>query len=755
MACGKDETQQVVLMKKTAADFKIDIEAYDKAALKWTESSKKIIQRYKDERNSRSQANRYNILWSNIQTLLPSLFNKNPKPNVERRFLSDDPLGSVASQVLERCIEYFVDSHDFYHMMRQVTLDRLLPGRGTAWVRYVPKFGNSEVELEGLQVTDDSYVEPEPVFMGEEVVLDYVHWQDFGHSWGRTWEEVDAVWRRVYLGREELEERFGKDKAKDVPLDYEAKTSKGDIVEQISKKACVYEIWCKSTGYVYWLHKEMPDFLDMKPDPLGLKGFFPCPRPLFSTVANDSCIPVPDYDEYRDQANELDLMTAKIMSLTKALKVAGVYDSSAKGLERLLVEGVENQLIPVENWAALTEQGGLAGVVSYLPLDQVTNTLLALYQTRDKTKQDLYEITGISDIIRGATSASETATAQEIKGRFASMRLDAMQGDVAKFMRDLVQIMGEIIAEHFSMETIKELSGVKLMTMQEKQQIQMQQQMAQYAAQQAQAMGQQPPPPPPIDPKTQELMAKPSWEDVIDLLRNDLLRGFRIDVQTDSTIKADQAEERDARIQFLQSVGGFMQQAMQIQNADLMPLLLQMMKFGMQGFKVGKDIEGTFETVMDNMMKPKPPPEMQPDPALLADIESKKVELSVKAQDNAAKLDLEKQKLEMENALEQQRVALEAKRIEMESYFKNMELSLKMRENELKQVEEIKEPEEPEESEGLKQEIDILAVVKEMMEQFSNGMAQIAESVSKPRQVTAQRDKTGKIIGAISEQASL
>lgn len=618
-------------MDKSVSDFRLEIETYDKETIKWHESSKKIIKRYKDERGSRTQANRYNILWSNVQTLLPSLFSKNPKPNVERRFLSDDPLGSVASQILERCIEYFVDTHDFYHLMRQVTLDRLLPGRGTAWVRYVPHFSGGEIELEGTQLTDDVYDEPVPMLMGEEVVLDYVHWQDFGHSWGRTWEEVESVWRRVYLTEDEIGERFGEDVAKRVPLDYEAKTSRGDIVEQIGKKACIYEIWCKTNRKVYWLHKEMPEFLDVRDDPLNLKGFFPCPRPLFSTVANDSCIPIPDYDEYRDQANELDLMTAKIMSLTKALKVAGVYDSSANGLERLLTEGVENQLIPVENWAMVTEKGGLAGVISYLPLDQVTNTLLALYQTRDKTKQDLYEITGISDIIRGATSASETATAQEIKGRFASMRLDAMQGDVAKFMRDLVQIMGEIISEHFSEDTIKELSGVKLMTMQEKQQIQMQTQIAQQTGMA----------PPPIPPQVQEMLSKPSWDDVIGLLRNDLLRGFRIDVQTDSTIKADQAEERDARIQFLQSIGGFMQQAMQVQNADMMPLLLQMMKFGMQGFKVGKDIDATFESVMNKMMQPKPPMPPMPDPRQV-ELQSKE---KIAQMENQTKMQIEDMKI--------------------------------------------------------------------------------------------------------------
>ena len=586
---------------KKVSDWVMDIENYDREAQKWVDSSKKIVKRYKDERGSRNLANRYNILWSNVQTLAPSLYNKNPKPNVERRYMSDDPLGSASSQVLERCLSYFVESGVFHDMMKQIVLDRLLSGRGTSWTRYVPHFSDEGTP----SITDDVTVDPEvPTLLSEEVVNDYVHWEDFGHTWARTWEEVDGVWRVVYFDKEQVTARFGEDAAALVPYDYAPKNSKGDKVDTIGKKTAIYEIWCKSTKKVYWLNKSTPAYLDVRGDPLRLKRFFPCPRPLFATLANDSCIPVPDYDEYRDQANELDVITSKIMSLTKALKVAGVYDSSAEALSRLLAEGVENQLIPVDNWAILAEKGGISGVVSFFPLEQITTALLALYQTRDKTKQDLYEITGISDIIRGASAASETATAQKIKGQFASLRLDAMQGEVSRFMRDVVSIMGEIIAEHFSLETKKQLSGLKLMTQQEKEQVMEQEAMA---AQQSQMMGQPPQPPQPLPEKVQEMMTKPSWEEVDQLLRDDTLRAFKIDIQTDSTIKADQAEERDARIQFLQSVGGFMQQSMNIQNEALMPLLLQMMKFGMQGFKVGKELDATFDIVAKNLEKPKEP----------------------------------------------------------------------------------------------------------------------------------------------------
>ena len=57
------------------------IDLYDREFKAWEERSKKIVKRYKDERDTRSAGSRYNILWSNVQTLSPAVYSKNPKPN--------------------------------------------------------------------------------------------------------------------------------------------------------------------------------------------------------------------------------------------------------------------------------------------------------------------------------------------------------------------------------------------------------------------------------------------------------------------------------------------------------------------------------------------------------------------------------------------------------------------------------------------------------------------------------------------------
>lgn len=601
-----------------------EIELYDKEADKWVKRGRKIVKRYKDERsnNNDDTANgrRYNILYSNLQTLLPAYFSRNPKPDIERRFKDKDDIGRIAAEVWERATTYFVDNDRFRHAIKQAVTDRLLPGRGVVWMRYVPHMkdlqvtGNAQVESEGEQVTEDEYAPAQEVTF-EEVCPDYVYWEDFGHNVARNWEEVWLVWRKVYLGRDKLIKRFGKERGGKIPLDYSPKNLNDEKAPEDMKKATVYEMWNKESGLVFWLHKDVPELLDEVDDPLQLEGFFPCPGPLYPTLTNDSLIPVPDFAQYQDQAKELDDLTARIAAILRGVKVAGVYDASAAGVERLLNEGVQNTLIPVEQWAIFGEKGGLKGVMDLLPMKDILQTLLGLYEAREKVKQDLYEITGIADIIRGATKASETATAQNLKGQYAALRLDDGQQSVQRFARTLVRQTAQIIANHFSLDTIKRISGMQLFTEAEKQQVTMQ-----YTPKSEQPGMPPAPPPPPMPEELEERMANPTWEQVGQLLKDNAMRSFRIDIETDSTLKADQEANKAASVEFLQAAGAYIAQAAPIaqQTPELQPLLMEMLMFGVRAFPVGKNLETTFEIAKQKLQKaqeaaatqpPKPTPE--------------------------------------------------------------------------------------------------------------------------------------------------
>jgi len=97
-------------------------------------------------------------------------------------------------------------------------------------------------------------------------------------------------------------------------------------------------------------------------------------------------------------------------------------------LQRLLTEGDNNTLIPVDKWMAFSEKGGLQGSIQLLPLEVIAATLINLYTAHKNVTDQIYEITGISDIIRGQTSASETATAQQIKGQYAGTETKILTG---------------------------------------------------------------------------------------------------------------------------------------------------------------------------------------------------------------------------------------------------------------------------------------------------------------------------------------
>jgi hypothetical protein len=267
--------------------------------------------------------------------LQPTLYSRTPRPDVERRFHDQDPTGRLAAILIERCLTYAVDAVDFDAILRAVVEDRLLPGRGVARVVYVPHFRNQPLVTnqneEGTVGNGDGLIADHRLPMPEdhEVVFEevkpvYVFWEDYREGPARQWSEVPWVRFRAYLTRDELIARFGPEKGREVNLDHTPRGSsdslKDDPPPDVFKKAIVHEVWDKVAKRVIWYAPGTPDLiLDQQDDPLRLPGFFPNPDPLLATTTNDKRIPVPDFVEYQDQAHELDVITARIDRLTRAL----------------------------------------------------------------------------------------------------------------------------------------------------------------------------------------------------------------------------------------------------------------------------------------------------------------------------------------------------------------------------------------------------------------------------------------------------
>lgn len=569
-----------------------EIAAYDSAFKKWEGRVEKILKRYRDEHRGNNASAQFNILWSNVQTLVPAVYSRVPKPDVSRRFNDNDPVGRVASMILERALDYEVQHYsDFRTTLKQSIMDRFLGGRGTAWVRYEPHMRAVEQSLpvDGSQATED-VDEPQEELDYECAPTDYVHWRDFGHSMARTWDEVTKVWRCVYMTRQQLIDRFGEELGSKIPLDAKPEELKKESSGEYHR-ALIYEGWDKEAKEAVWISKSTGDFVDRRPDPLGLEEFWPCPKPLFATLTNDSLVPVPDFTLYQDQARDLDVLCDRIDGLIKALKVRGVYDASVPELARLLSEGENNTLIPVKNWQAFTEKNGLKGAIDLIDIKPLAEALLTAYQAMDQVKGQIYEITGISDIIRGQSEASETATAQQLKGQYASLRLKAYQDDVARFATECLQLKAQIICTKFQPETILKMA----------------------AAEQLNPVDQQY-----IQPAMALLIGEERMNDPASEATNPL-RAFRVEVAADSMVLIDEKAEKEAATEFLTAVGGFLEKGAQVAQIapQIAPLIFELVKFGASKFRAGRQIEGVIDSALDQvkqaMEAPKP---QQPDPQL-------------------------------------------------------------------------------------------------------------------------------------------
>lgn len=629
------------------------IASYERTFKKWEGRADKILKRYRDDSRTQNNPNaRFNILYSNVQTVIPAIFARLPRPDVSRRFRDNDPVGRVASMMLERALEFELEHYtDYKSAMDSAVFDRMIGGRGTCWVRYEPHIVADEKNApeDGVQITEDIDEadesqeglenENQERIEYECAPIDYVHWRDFGHSVGRTWEEVTAVWRKVYMNRDALVERFGEELGYEIPLDTTPKDSKTYAQQQdMAMQAVVYEIWDKETGTALWISKSLGKILDERPDPLQLENFWPCPKPLYSNLTTENLEPIPDFTMYQDQARELDTLADRIDGLINALKVRGVYDASEPALQRLFSEGENNTLIPVNNWMAFAEKQGMKGALDLVDIAPFAVGLEQCYRAMEQVKSQIYEIMGIADIQRGQTDPNETLGAQIIKSNNATGRLKTMQNHVVQFATMLLNIKAQIICNHFSDETILKISG---------------------AAQ--------------LSPQDQALVPQ-----ALQLLKDESAKNFRIEVTSDSMIYQDEQQEKANRVEFLTAVSQFVQTALPVGQAvpELVPLFMEMLKFGVTAFKAGKQIEGLIDETADKFREqaraqegqPKPPtPEVQKmqmqaqleQQKMQSQVQLKQMEFDFQVQAERAKQEYQSQETQLRMQMEMERNAAE------------------------------------------------------------------------------------------------
>ena len=554
----------------------------------WLEEIKDAKKREKDYRKdgkeildiySNEQFTPFNILYSNTETLLPALFSEVPRPIVKRRFNDEDPLGKAVSDAATRMLEYLVDTdvddYDKYEeSMKSATLDGLLPGRGVTSVKYEEEDG------------------------WETVCTDSRKWDRVLFGYACKWSKVPWVAYEEHLDREEAKELFGSMVNK-LRFTEGEETDNEETEEEKDKgkkrTTLIYQIWDKSDRTIKYVSPQYKDgYLKTDEDPLELTGFFNCPKPLQFVEKSNDLLPTALYKLYENQAKELNRIQSRLNRVIEAIKVRGAYSGSlGEEIEKILKEE-DNALVPTDKDSMLVE-GGLDSNIWFLPIAELVAVAQQLMQARESCKMVIYEVTGISDIVRGSSKASETLGAQKIKESWGTMRLKRLQKEVQRYTLDTMRLMLDIAVIKFNEGSWAKMTGLPYSSTDERVQAQKIVQEAQMMPQLQQS---------PIVQKAMATLQKPNWGDVLEALKDHYSRSYRVDIETNSTLDVEATEDKALVGDFMNAMAQFMNGIGPLIQEGVMPFgaAKSMMLSIVKRYRFGTEVEEE----LNAMQPPKP-----------------------------------------------------------------------------------------------------------------------------------------------------
>lgn len=557
----------------------------------------------------------YNLLYSNTQMLLPILYNRTPVAECRAAQQFDTP-ARISAEILEKAINNSIKSYAFDGVIKGAVLDYVLGGTGLVRICYDPLFDTNK--------DDEEYK------AYEEVRCEYLDWRNVTFGAAKKWCHVPWIAIKGLMKKDQVAKMFGASIAN--KLDYgehsihlqDEKYNNYDGNEErqetLKDTVEIYEIWDKDHSEVLFICDQLDKPLDTTKDPLGLEGFYPIPEPLLSVTTNDSLIPVPLYMYYADLQEELEIISTRIRFLVKELKRRGVANGSIDNLENI-INASDNSFVPIANWDRLTQKGGIDSVIAEMDITRIAEVVQGLYQQRNEIKQTIYEITGLADIMRSQTDPRETLGAQRLKSNFGTLRISSMQREVQRFVKDIYHIIGEIISEHYSIQSLS------LITNEE-------------------------------EAIVEEALNK--------YLRNQTPRQISIDIETDSTIEANEIEEQAKAVEFTNAISQLTPQLPEMAQVFGIDFAGELVTSVLRKFKLSRGLEQSLLQQLDKLKQqqkqaeenPPPPP---PDPEM-------------------EKINMEMQKFQAELQLEQQKMAAQSQIKIAEMQLKQQELMLKAKE---------------------------------------------------------------------------
>lgn len=548
----------------------------------------------------------FDLFWASMEILKPAIYAKPPKPVATPRFKDGKIIDKAVAELIERVLSSEFERGHIDEVMLGARDDLALTNRGVGWVRY-------ESDEKGG---------------GKRICVEHLDRKDFLHEPARSWAEVGWVARRAWMTKKAMKKRFPNSKEID-NAEYNARREYADYgMVDSSAKAGVWEVWSRIDNKVYWWAPGCQDFLDEDEPHLNISTFWPCPKPAYGTLMRRSLIPVPDYRRYQEMLEQINILTERVYVLLESVKMKILIPGDGdvgRAVEMAVRSDDDKIVIPVP--AAALQGAAANGMMLTLPLTEIANTITGLIDARNQLIENFYQVSGISDIMRGATEADETLGAQRLKQQNGSVRVRDKIDELARFARDIAEISAEIVSQNFDKDTLQEISqmefptkasiekSIKDIEKSARAELEKLADQAEEAAQQAMQSGEQ------VDPAQaqqqfqqaqQAVIAKyqprldqakqaVSIEDVMKLLRDKKARNLIIDIETDSTIMVDEMAEKQSRAEFLQAFSGA--------SASIQPLLMAgeagaklaggMLKFALAPYRANRELDALIDDFIE------------------------------------------------------------------------------------------------------------------------------------------------------------
>ena len=654
--------KQLALADEESAEFR------KQAQKAWDEYT--FSEARKDHFQKKVAANQhFPMFWANVNILSPNIYNFAPDPIVKRRYNDEDPISRLASFIGERLAAYLIDESPYHKVLKRATLDMLVSGRGNIKVCYERKEGKpskSYLQMDQIppelagQVQQDEIgtfiLEPDPAPESESVIPQLISKSEFRCTPGVTcWSDVWWKAYDTYMDVEDFKARFGPQveklgyKISQLPFNYDSKRAKKDENEGSSQdnagdygKFCkVVEIWDKRKSTTLWLVEDWDGpVLEEAQDLYELRKFFASPDPAQVSGEEDSIHPIPDFVQYQQSLSVIDFLENRKWRIIKALRPHGIYDASQKELGRLRSEAEDADLIPVKNMTELSEKGGLDAVIQYADKSSLIQALQQTYESIEQEKQKIYEITGTSDIVRGASQASESATAQSIKNDSFNTRLNDRREAIAGLARDVLEIMLELALSVFHDNTIAMICGAEFLSEEDQQ----------------------------------------DYPIALSLLRHDKFRTFKLEIETSSTWASQDMRDKEQSNELIQTLSGLYEQVVNISQAapELLPSMKEAAMYAVRRLHQATSIESSIEKGFDQlearimeMLAPPDPnaPPPPPDPAVELEnmkMQGEQMKFEQSMQLAQVKGEAEFTKLQAQSQAEQRRAEIEAMKLDKE-----------------------------------------------------------------------------------------